>query len=114
MSGIKMINVNRKINKIGLDYDGKGKKHNEFVEKMSSKACEYGIIQTKKTKNGHHVKIDLFHSRTLKESLWIRLYLNDDPMRLLFDCMRIISDIDNLDVLWDIKKKFQIQDLIIS
>ncbi len=109
-----MINVNRKINKIGIDLDGKGKEHNLLVESVSLKACKYGIIQTKKSKNGTHIKIDLFQSMTLKESLWVRLYLNDDPMRLLFDTMRIISDIDNLDVLWDIKKKFQIGQIINS
>lgn len=103
-----MINVDRKINKIGIDLDGKGKVHNILVETVSTKACKYGYIQTKKTRNGTHIKIDLFQSMSLKESLWVRMYLNDDPMRLLFDCMRIISDIDNLDVLWDIKKKFQI------
>lgn len=109
-----MINVDRKINKVGIDLDGKGKKHNLLVDEVAIKACKYGMIQTKKTRNGHHIKIDLFNSMTLKESLWVRLYLNDDPMRLLFDCMRIISDIDNLDVLWDLKKKFQIQDILNS
>ncbi len=109
-----MIDVDRKINKIGIDLDGKGKAHNLLVEKVSVKACKYGYIQTKKSKNGTHIKIDLFQSMSLKESLWVRMYLNDDPMRLLFDCLRIISDIDNLDVLWDIKKKFQIGNTLLS
>ena len=50
-----MINVDRKINKIGIDLDGKGKSHNELVEVVATKACKYGMIQTKKTRNGRTV-----------------------------------------------------------
>ena len=97
-----MIDVNRVVNSIGIDIDGLDK---IFLDKVQRNAAEYGNIQTTKSKNGHHVKIDLFIPTTLKNSLWIRFYLNDDPLRILFDALRIISGNDNLDVLWDIKEK---------
>jgi hypothetical protein len=98
----EMIDVNRKVETIGLDIDGFDKL---FLDKVQRNAAEYGNIQTTKSKNGNHVKIDLFVPTTLKNSLWIRFYLNDDPLRILFDALRIISGNDNLDVLWDIKEK---------
>ena len=105
----KIIDVNRKVETIGLDIDGFDKL---FLDKVQRNAAEYGNIQTTKSKNGHHVKIDLFVPTTLKNSLWIRFYLNDDPLRILFDALRIISGNDNLDVLWDIKKKKLINSIL--
>ena len=104
-----MIDVNRKVETIGLDIDGNDKL---FLDKVQRNAAEYGNIQTTKSKNGNHVKIDLFVPTTLKNSLWIRLYLNDDPMRILFDALRIISGNDNLNVLWDIKEKKLINSIL--
>ncbi len=104
-----MIDVDRKVESIGIDIDGFDK---PFLNKVQHNAAEYGNIQTTKSKNGHHIKIDLFIPTTLKNSLWIRFYLNDDPLRILFDAMRIISDNDNIDVLWDEKQKKSINSVI--
>lgn len=103
------IDVNRLVDSIGLDLDTKDKQNLERVQKQSS---AYGIIQTIPSKNGYHIKIELFKKVKLKESLWIRFHLGDDPLRLLFDCLRIISDEDNLDILWDIKEKKQIKTIM--
>lgn len=104
-----MIDVNKKVESIGIDIDGLDK---PFLNKVQHNASEYGHIQTTRSKNGHHIKIDLFIPTTLKNSLWIRFYLNDDPLRILFDAMRIISDNDNIDVLWDEKQKKSINSII--
>ena len=94
---------------IGLDIDGFDKKH---LDKIQKNSVNYGTIQTKRTRHGHHIEVTLKKPMKLKESMWVRFYLNDDPLRLLFDCLRIISDIDDIDVLWDVKQKKQINELI--
>ena len=100
---MNMIDVDKRVTSIGLDIDGFDK---PFLNKVQHNAAEYGNIQTTKSKNGHHIKIDLFIPTTIKESLWIRFYL--------FDAMRIISDNDNIDVLWDEKQKKSINGIIVQ
>jgi len=104
-----MIDVNRIVTTIGLDVDSKNLKYLEMVHKQ---AAVYGEIQTMATVHGAHYKIKLFKPVKLKESLWIRFSLHDDNLRLLFDCLRIITDVDNLDVLWDVKQKIKIKNFI--
>jgi hypothetical protein len=108
---MNMLDVEKIIHTIGLDIDKKDKK---YLEKTQDSASVYGMIQTTQSKNGYHIKIKLNKPVKLKESLWIRYYLNDDKMRLLFDCLRIVSDIDDIDVLWDIKEKKLLKDMMIN
>ena len=105
----KMIDVDRKVEFIGLDIDNRNKL---FLDKVQRNAAEYGNIQTLESKKGYHIKIELFVPTTLKHSLWIRFHLNDDPLRILFDALRIIYGEDNLDVLWDIKEKKSINSIL--
>ena len=65
-----------------------------------------------RSKNGYHIKVKLFIPTTLKNSLWIRFTLNDDPLRILFDFFRIMDNEDNLDILWDSKSKKSINSVI--
>ena len=104
-----MIDVNKRVTSIGLDIDGFDK---PFLNKVQHNAAEYGNIQTTRSKNGHHIKIDLFIPTTLKNSLWIRFTLNDDPLRILFDFFRIMDGEDNLDILWDSKTKKSINSIL--
>ena len=104
-----MIDVDRIVSKIGIDIDKKGK---VFLSKVQKDASAYGIIKTTDSKKGFHIDVELFTPVKLKESLWIRFYLHDDPLRILFDALRILSDIDNLDVLWDEKQKIQINTIM--
>ena len=104
-----MLDVNRIVNTIGLDIDGLDA---GFLDKVQRNAAEYGTIRTMRSNKGHHIKIKLFIPTTLKNSLWIRFTLNDDPLRILFDAMRIISDNDNIDVLWDEKQKKSINSIL--
>jgi len=104
-----MLDVNRIVNNIGLDIDGLDK---PFLDKVQRNAAEYGTIRTMRSKKGHHIKIKLFIPTTLKNSLWIRFTLNDDPLRILFDFFRIMDGEDNLDILWDSKTKKSINSVI--
>ena len=104
-----MIDVNRIETVVGLDIDGTDK---QFLQKVQKNAAVYGEIQTTKSRHGYHIKIQLFKPVTLRETLWIRMYLSDDTLRLLFDALRIISDIDNLNVLWDEKQIVEIKSII--
>jgi D-mannonate dehydratase len=104
-----MINPDRIVHSIGLDLDSKDKQNLNRVQKNAS---HYGIIQTTSSKNGYHIKVKLNIPVKLKESLWLRFHLSDDPLRLLFDCLRIISNEDNLDILWDIKEKKQLNSIM--
>lgn len=104
-----MIDTNRIVYSIGIDLDSKDK---QKLIKTQKGASFYGMIQTTSSNHGYHIKVKLHKPVKLKESLWIRLYLHDDPMRLLFDCLRIVSDIDDLDVLWDIKVKKQLNTIM--
>lgn len=105
-----MIDKNRFVDSIGIDIDNKNA---EFLSRVQNKASEYGIIKTTSSKKGNHIDVKLFIPLRLKESLWVRFFLHDDPLRILFDAMRILSDIDNLDVLWDEKQKKSINSILL-
>ena len=105
----KMIDVNRIVEKINLDLDSKDLAK---LDRMQKEAVKYGVIATTASAKGFHIEVILKKPVPLRQSLWIRFYLQDDFLRLLFDCLRIISDVDNLDVAWDIKKRVQIKDII--
>ena len=104
-----MIDVERVVNEIGLDIDGND---SEFLKLVQRNASEYGFIRTTKSKKGNHIDVELKKPISLKDSLWLRFRLHDDPLRILFDALRIINDIDNLDVLWDDKQKKTINDIM--
>ena len=104
-----MINPDRIIKSIGIDIDSKNR---ELLKTTQNNASLYGMIQTTNSKNGYHIVITLNTPVKLKESLWIRFNLGDDPLRLLFDCLRIISNEDNLDILWDVKEKKQLNTIM--
>ena len=106
-----MINPDRIIDSIGIDLDSKDK---ETLQTTQNNASIYGMIRTTNSKNGYHIRVNLSTPVKLKESLWIRFHLGDDPLRLLFDCLRIINNEDNLDILWDIKEKKQLNTIMES
>ena len=104
-----MIDPDRTVESIGIDIDSKDRK---ILQTTQNNASIYGMIQTTNSKNGYHIRVKLSTPVKLKESLWIRFNLGDDPLRLLFDCLRIISNEDNLDILWDVKEKKQLNTII--
>ena len=90
-----------KIKKIGIDLDYKDV---EAVEKVLKIAKEYGrVYRLSETKNGFHIYIELQQEVTLKQSFWIRFFIVDDYMRLLYDLLRFTSGVtlDRIDILFD-------------
>ena len=103
-----------KIKKIGIDLDYKDV---EAVEKVLKIAKEYGrVYRLSETKNGFHIYIELQQEVTLKQSFWIRFFIGDDYMRLLYDLLRFTSGVtlDRIDILFDSKTKIDFKNRKLS
>ena len=101
----EILTGNEMIKKIGIDLDNKDI---EIVEQVLQRSKEYGrIYRLSETKNGFHIYIELKKETKLKQTFWIRFFIGDDYMRLLYDLLRFTSGttLDRIDVLFDSKTK---------
>ena len=87
---------------VGLDLDHCSKRN---LLKTLIKAKQFGrVISVRPSRSGYHVWILLSQPRPFWDHVQIRLYLFDDPRRILFDIIRYRAGRLNIvDTLWNKK-----------